>query len=122
MIGPKGRDLEHVAAVADGHRPEGVLVDGARKQRHDLIGERARGEVPIRGGPVEEDIAKRSSDGIRGVPGAGQCGQDAANGMRDSSRDPLRSFDALARQFRPRKRYVRHASFRSSVRYGVKSE
>jgi hypothetical protein len=93
----------------------------------------------------QEGIAERSADDIAGEPGEVELREQLEDRLRDRARDPRvvvrarsvgRNATALRAavssrasfrcfrpgQFRPRKRYVRQASLRSSARYGVNSE
>ena len=71
------------------------------------------------GGAPEQRVAQRPADDVRRVAGVPQ-GPEQARGP--GSRRSIAAVDRVAGQFRPRKRYVRQASLRSSARYGVNSE
>ena len=129
VLDPEGRDLEHLALAAHGHGPEAVLVDRAREQLDDLRRPGVGGEVPVGGRAAEQGVAQRPADDVRGVPVAPQPVEDGADRRRDLGREARRRLAAASGpgtepepQFRPRKRYVRQASFRASWRYGVNSE
>ena len=118
VVGPEGRDLEVLAVAPDGDRPELVLVDGVREERDDLLGQCFRGEVPVGRDAPEDDIAQRTADHVCRVTGPPDRPQQVVDGSRDRCLDRGRRTS----QLRPRNRYERHASFRSSPRYGVNSE
>ena len=48
VLGAERRDLEHLAVAADRHRPERVLVDGAREQRRAAARDARRSRGPSR--------------------------------------------------------------------------
>ena len=118
VVGPEGRDLEMLAVAPDGDRPELVLVDGVGEELDDLLGQCLRGEVPVGRDAPEDDVAQRTADDVRRVTGPPDRRQQVVDGSRDRCLDRGRR----TRQLRPRNRYERHASFRSSPRYGVNSE
>ncbi len=132
VVRPEGRDLEFLVVAADRHRSEPVLVNRIRKQLDDALRKGIRCEIPILGNAPEDDVPKRATDDIRSVPGVPERREDVVDGGRDRVGEgrldgARRRVRAWARrrgfgQFRPRKRYVRQASLRSSPRYGVNSE
>ena len=122
VVGPEGRDLERPRRRAGRATvPNAVLVDRAREELDDPFGQGVRGEVPVGGRPAEEDVAQRPADDVGGVAARPERLEQVADGRRDRAVDGVRP-TGRGRQLRPRKRYVRHASLRSSARYGVNSE
>ena len=103
VVGPEGRDLEDLAVVPDGDRPEPVLVDGVREERDDRLGQRVRGEVPVVRAPAEDDVAQRAADDVRGVAGRPERLEQVVDGAGDRVRDGGRPA-GRARQLRPRNR------------------
>ena len=76
-IGPVGRDLDVVVALAQGDRAEvaphvPLRVGPARHDGLDLLGSRARREVQIATDPAEEGIAHRAADEREFVPRSGE--------------------------------------------------
>ena len=127
VVGAEGRDLDlgDVRVVrADRDRPELVLVDGAREQLERAFRRRRRGEVPVLRRPAQEAVAERPADHIGSVATGPERAEQAVDDVRDRAFEVGwgRHVARSGRQFRPRNRYVRHASFRSSTRYGVNSE
>ena len=128
VLDPEGRDLEDPAVPAHGHGPEAVLVDGPREQLDDLGRSRVGGKVPIGRRAVEQRVAQRTADDVGRVPVATQPVEDRVHGRGDLGREACRRRRGVRAghrawpQFRPRKRYILQASFRSSWRYGVNSE
>src|SRR6185436_6579439 len=118
VIASERRDLEDLAAVAHGDRPEPVLVERPREQLDDPLGQRVRREVPVGWAPAEQHVTQGSPDDVGGVARGPQRLEQLAGGGRDRLVDGGRGL----RQLRPRKRYERHASLCSSERYGVNSE
>ena len=119
VVGSEGRDLDvgHVAVCrCDGHGPELVLVAHGREERLGLLRERGRGEIPVRGEPAQHDVANGPADDVRGMAVGPERLEEVAHARGDGGRDVWRG------QFRPRNRYVRQRSLRSSTRYGVNSE
>ena len=118
VVGPERRDLEDLAVAADGDRPEPVLVDGAREGLEELFRASARREVPVERLAAQHEVAQRTADEVRRVPGLPERAEQAV----DRTRDRLPDVGRRPRQLRPRNRYDRHASLCSSARYGVNSE
>ena len=54
VVGAEGRDLEGLAVAPDGDRPEPVLVDRAREELDDALGQCVRREVPVVGRAPED--------------------------------------------------------------------
>ncbi len=125
VVGAEGRDLD-LADVgvlgSDRDRPELVLVDGAREQLERAFGQRGGREVPVVGRPALEAVAQRPTHHVGRVAGGPERAEQAVDGVRDRLLEFGRHVARSGRQFRPRNRYVRHASLRSSTRYGVNSE
>jgi hypothetical protein len=117
VVRPERRDLVLVPRAPDRDRPEAVLVGGVLEQRGRLLGKGGRGKVPIDRRASEERIAQRPTDDVRRVPPAPERSKEVVDRVRDRTDQVV----AIA-QFRPRKRYVRQASLRSSARYGMNIE
>ena len=109
---------------SDRDRPELVLVDGAREQLERAFGQRGGGQVPVLRRPAQEAVAERPTDDVRRVATGPERAEQAVDDVRDRAFEVGwgRHVARSGRQFRPRNRYVRHASLRSSTRYGVNSE
>ena len=111
VVGPERRDLEHVAVVADGDRPERVLVDGAGKELDRACsGSASSRQVPVGRSPAQQGVAQRSTHDVRRMPGrrAAHRGLPAGRARPGSRprRRPAVDRVGLGRQFRPRKRYA----------------
>ena len=132
VVGAEGRDLDLAdgrVAGPDGDRPERVLVDGVVEQRLGLLGPGGRGQVPVPRRHAQQRVAQRAADDPGGVAGRLERGQDVQDRRRDRGGHVRGSIGRGRRrrtaglgQFFPRNRYDRHASLRSSSRYGVNSE
>ena len=88
VVGPEGRDLEDLAVASDGDRPEPVLVDGAGKERDDLLGQCIGREVPVGRLSLEDDIAQRTTDDVGRVARltrASRAGRGRPAGMAPST-------------------------------------
>ena len=120
VVGPEGRDLEGLAVAADRDGPEPVLVDGPGEQLDEPLRTGVGGQVPVGRPAFEQDVAQRSTDDVCRVPGLPQRPEQIAHGRRDLVVEGGRR--RRIGQLRPRNRYERHASLRSSPRYGVNSE
>ena len=127
VVDPEGRDLEDAAVPAHGHGPEAVLVDGAREQLDDLGPVARRWQGPSR--PACGRAARRAASRPRRRPrargdAAGRGPPRTVAGTSAVGGPPPRRPGRAPRlaQFRPRKRYILQASFRSSWRYGVNRE
>ena len=114
VVAPERRDRIEVGAGANGHRPERVLVDRPGEQLEEPVRPGVRGEIPVVRRPTEERVPNRPADDVGRATGRPEGPQQLVDRSGDRARD--------AGQLRPRNRYVRHASFRSSERYGVNSE
>jgi len=112
VVGAEGRDLEMLPAAANGDGAELVLVDRVGKEPDDLLGESLRRQIPVGRGPAEEDVAQGSTDDMRGVAGFA----DRCEKVVDRRRDRGLDLGRRTGQLRPRKRYERQASLRSSPR------
>jgi hypothetical protein len=121
VVGAEGGDLEGLAVASDCDRSELVLVDRARKELDDALRTCVRGEVPVGRPPAEDDVPQRPADDICRLTVRPEPFEQGADGSWDRALDGLRPADR-GRQLRPRKRYDRQASLRSSPRYGVNSE
>ena len=99
VVGAERRHLVQLAAVADHHGPERVLVHGVREELEDLVGARIGGQVPVERRPAEQGIAQRAADDVRGMPGRPQEPHDLVDGTRDRCRERR-----LVGQLRPRNR------------------
>ncbi len=99
VVGAERRHLVELAAMADHHGPERVLVYRIREQLEDLIGARVGRQVPVQGGPAEQYIAQRAADNVRDTPGRPQEPHDFVDGTRDRCRERR-----LVGQLRPRNR------------------
>ena len=125
VVGAERRDLVDVATV-DGSRPSRT---GSRRRSPGSAPGPARAARRMRGPSPRPGArgARRAASRRRRTPrGRRPRGSRAGRGPRTGSR-PAGSARAVAsgsrrRQFRPRNRYVRHASLFSSARYGVNSE
>ena len=125
VVGPERRDLDVLdpgIGGADRDRAERVLVDRAREQTCGHLGQRRRGQVPVLRFAAGERVAQRTADDVRGMAGRPQPVEQVLDGCGERRRWIDRRRTRVERQFLPRNRYVRHASLRSSARYGVKSE
>jgi hypothetical protein len=111
VVGPEGRDLKLVTGTPDGDRPELVLVDGVLEQRSGLLGQRRAGQVPVAARPSEKGVSQGPADDIRRMSRAPERSKEVVDRVRDRAAQVV----GMA-QFRPRKRYVRQASLRSSAR------
>jgi hypothetical protein len=111
VVGPECRDLVLASRAPDRDRPEAVLVGGVLEQRGRLLGKGGRGKVPIDRRAPEERIAQRPTDNVRRVARAPERSKEVLDLVRDRADQGV----GIA-QFRPRKRYVRQASLRSSAR------
>ncbi len=83
MLGPEGRDLEHVVATADGHGSEPVLVDGTVEQVNELLGERIGGQVPVCRLATQERVAQRAAHDVAGMPGRVEAVEELDDRRRD---------------------------------------
>ena len=125
VVGTEGRDLDVAdcsVTAPDRDGPELVLVDGPREQARRDLGESRGGQVPVRRRAPLEQIAQGPADHVRGVTFGPECPEEVVDGGGDRRGWIHRGSSRVERQFRPRKRYDRHASLRSSARYGVNSE
>ena len=118
VIGAEGRDLEERIVLARGHGSEPVLVHGAREQLEDSVRARIGGEVPVGGLTPEQHVTERPADHVPGMSAGPQALECRHDGFRRVDVHGGRPAD----QFRPRNRYRRQASFRSSARNGVNRE
>jgi hypothetical protein len=117
MVRPEGRDLVLVTAAPDRDGSEPVLICSVLEERGGLLRKGRGREVPVDRRATEQRIPQRATDDIGGVTVVPQDPQE----LPDRARDRAGQVAAVA-QFRPRKRYVRQASLRSSARYGVNIE
>ena len=114
VVAAERRDLVQLAAARHGHRPEPVLVGGLREELQEPFGQRVRGQVPVGRRAAEQHVAQRTADHVAGLARRPERLEELGDRTGDRVLD--------RRQLRPRKRYVRQASLRSSPRYGVNSE
>ena len=122
VVGPERRDVEDLAVAPD-RRPSRT---GSRRRRPGS-------SSTIRSGRASD--ARSQSSGVRprttsrneppttyaATTGRPERLEQGADGCRDRAVDGVRPA-GRGRQLRPRNRYERHASLRSSPRYGVNSE
>jgi hypothetical protein len=104
-------DLVQLPGVTDDHRAERVLVDRVGEDRDDLLGPSIGRQVPVERVAAQEDVAQRATHDVGGVAGPPERRHQLADRWGNGGPDR-----GLVAQFRPRNRYVRHASFRSSAR------
>ena len=121
VVGAEGRDVERRPVAPDADRAERVLVDRPGHELHDPLGQGVRGEIPVVRRPTEHDVAQRPADDVGRLSVRPERLEQGADGRRDRAVDGVRP-TGRGRQLRPRNRYERHASLRSSPRYGVNSE
>ena len=114
VVAPEGRDLELIPVAADGDGPEPVLVDGPGEDLEEALGPGVGGQVPVGGRAAKRGVAQGAAHDVGGLVGVPEGLEQRPDGARDRALE--------RRQLRPRKRYVRQASLRSSPRYGVNSE
>ena len=126
VVAPERRDLVLGVVPPDGDRPERVLVRGVGEDGERLAraARRSRGPSPSPAWPS----AVSRSDPPTTYAAWPACHSAAissvdvvGNGLGDRRRVDRAASGGVA-QFRPRNRYVRHASLRWSARYGVNSE
>jgi hypothetical protein len=108
VVAAERGDLEDLAVPANADCPEAVLVDGSRKEVKEPFRAGVRGQVPIGGRSTERGIAQGATDDICRLAGVPQDLEQRVDRVRDRALE--------CRQLRPRKRYVRQASLRSSPR------
>ena len=114
VVAPERRDLVQLTGARHRHRAEPVLIRGLGKELEEPLGQRIRRQVPIGRGASQQHVAQRTTDHVAGLARRPERLEELADRRGDRVLD--------RRQLRPRKRYVRHASLRSSPRYGVNSE
>ena len=123
VVLPEGRDLDvTVVGGPDRDRAEAVLVHRAGEEGLDPVRARVRREIPIQRLPAKEHIADGPAHDICGMAVRPQRPEHVQHGPRDGIGDPWLGHGRGRGQFRPRNRYERQASLRSSARYGVNSE
>ena len=127
-VRPEGRHLVGATVAADRHRSEAVLVERIGEDCLDLVRPRVRGQVPVRGRALQEIVPKRTAHDVRAVTGRPEGVHQLPDrlGNREprfegvpqplAARAGRRFPHGRPRQFRPRNRYDRQASFRSSAR------
>ncbi len=121
VVGPEGRDVEDRPVAPDADRAERVLVDRAGHELDDPLGQCVRGEIPVIRRSTEDDIAQRPADDVGRLSVRPERLEQGTDSRRDRASDGVRP-TGRGRQLRPRNRYERHTSLRSSPRYGVNSE
>ena len=118
VVGPERRHLIPIRAGRDEDRSEAVFIDRPVELRLDLRWPGVGGHVPVERLPPEHDVAQRPADDVGRVARGPQPSEELEDGV---GRADLHGRPDGG-QFRPRNRYVRQVSLRSSARYGVKSE
>ena len=106
VLGPEGRDLEHVVVAPHRDGAEPVLVDGAREQRDDPLRQRVGRQVPVLRLAAKQRIAQRSAHDEGGVPVRVQVLEELGDGLRygdGESRGGGLGIGHGGRQLRPRK-------------------
>jgi hypothetical protein len=107
MIGSESRDLDLTDCAVvrpDRDGPELVLVDRAGKEFRGHLGQRRARQIPVLGGAIQQRVAQRATDHVRGVAGGPQRPKEIVDGGGDRRGWIDRGAARVERQFRPRNR------------------